>query len=118
MSAATPSPTQLANGFDEHVAYAVNSLLARDDECAGASAHACTLGGASTVSSHFAWVHRMYSRALLRTLELDRRAHDLDRREADLARREGSLKRASRKSHHKHKQHTYHDVGDAVVVPK
>ena len=61
-------PQQYAQCMDEHVAYMVQSVL---------HAH-----GEFATPSHLAWLHRMYSRVLLRTLELDRRELDLQRREA------------------------------------
>ena len=66
-----------AQGFDEHVSYMVQSVMA---------AH-----GEWPTQSHLAWLHRMYSRVLLRQLELDRR-------EQDLARREAAFQRPARKS--------------------
>ena len=74
-----------AQSFDEHVSAMVKSAMDERGEWATAS--------------HLAWVQRMYSRALVRTLELDRREADLARREADLVRREeGASVRAPKKS--------------------
>lgn len=69
--------TPFAQSFDEHVAHMVQNVLTDHDEY--------------PTQSHFAWLHRLYSRVLLRTLELDRR-------EADLARREAAFQRNGKKS--------------------
>lgn len=66
MAANTTSPAY-AEGFDEHVGYMLQSVL---------NAH-----GEWATASHMAWLHRMYSRVLLRTLELDRREQEIRRRE-------------------------------------
>ena len=67
----TPAP--YAQGFDEHVSYMVQSVFAANGEY--------------PTQSHFAWLHRMYSRVLLRSLELDRREAELAQREAALTNR-------------------------------
>ena len=61
-----------ARNFDEHVMHTVNCVL---------NAH-----GEWATPSHTAWLHRMFSRVLLRQIELDRRENDLMRREAALHR--------------------------------
>lgn len=72
-----------AQGFDEHVSYVVQSVMAAHNEW--------------PTQSHLAWMHRMYSRVLLRTLELDRREQELARREQELARCE-AFQQAPKKS--------------------
>lgn len=69
-----------AQTFDEHVAYMLQAVLQSHNEW--------------PTHSHMAWLHRMYSRVLLRTLELDRREQDLQRREA-------AFQRTPQKSRHK-----------------
>ena len=71
MASAAPPP-QYASSLDEHVHGMVHSVLASHNEWA--------------TQSHLAWLQRMYTRVLLRTLELDRREMDLARREAAFAR--------------------------------
>ena len=66
-----------AQSFDDHVAFMVQSVLSDNNEM--------------VTHSHFAWLHRMYSRVLVRTLELDRR-------EADIERRERAFQRNAKKS--------------------
>lgn len=61
-----------AQSFDEHVGAMLQSVLQAHGEWA--------------TPSHMAWLHRMYSRVLLRQLELDRREQDLWQREQSLAR--------------------------------
>lgn len=57
-----------ARSYDEHVASMVQSvMIAHNDPM--------------PTDSHLAWMHRMYSKVLLRTLELDRREAELGRRE-------------------------------------
>lgn len=81
-----------ASTLEEHVQGMVTSVLAAHNEW--------------TTASHLAWLQRMYSRALLRTLELDRR-------ELDLARREAAFGRAPKKSRRGKNQPSH---GDPVAA--
>lgn len=67
----TAQPPQYAQGFEEHVAYMVQTAL--------------NVHGEWATQSHLAWLHRMYCKMLVRTLELDRREQDIARREAAMA---------------------------------
>lgn len=77
--------TTVPQSLDEFVANAVHAALQEHGEV--------------VTTSHLNWLHRQYSRVLVRTLELDAR-------ERDLARREHAARGAGRKSrrggHHSH----------------
>lgn len=64
--------------FDEHVMRMVQQSV-------------CAHGEVVKTQSHLMWLHREYSKVLVRSLELDRR-------EADIVRRENALRRDGRKS--------------------
>ena len=62
----------MAQTFEDHVSFMVQSVLNEHNE--------------QVTPSHFTWLHRMYSRVLVRSLELDRRESELAKREAALHR--------------------------------
>ena len=63
--------TDYAQNVDEHIAVMLQNVLAQHNEW-------CTV-------SHMQWLHRQYSRVLVRSLELDRREQELVQRERALA---------------------------------
>lgn len=74
-----------AGSFDEHVAHMVQKVLTDHQEY--------------PTQSHFAWLHRMYSRVLVRQLELDRREAELTRREAAFQRKPKKSRRSGNHDH-------------------
>ena len=90
-----------ASGFDEHIHNTVQSMLHADHSIP------------TTTASHLVWLQRMYTRVLIRQLELDRREEELARREAAAA----ALKPAPQKSRRARNNRASPRTNDAFHPP-